>query len=121
MSESVRIRGDKVVIANLVRVGQRMQAKRVKRVYMRAGKLVEKDAKRRVHVITGFLKANIFTDWQEDHVEVRPSDMAFYGIFEELGTSRRPAHPFLRPAMNAQRQAVLREITKGMRKVIDQV
>lgn len=120
MSESVKISGAKVVIANLVKVGQRMQAKRVKSVYMRAGKIVQRDAQRRVHVVTGFLKTNIFTDWQEDHVEVRPSDMAFYGIWEELGNSRRPPHPYLRPAMNAKRDDVLREISNGLKKVIDQ-
>lgn len=118
MSESVKINGAKVVIANLLLVGQRMQFKRNKAVYMRAGKLVEKNAKKRVHVVTGFLRSQIFTDWQGDHVEIRPSDMAWYGVDEEMGNSRRPPHPYLRPAMNEERGNVMKEITNGLKKVI---
>lgn len=118
MSESVKIRGASVVIANLLEVGQRMQAKRVKGVYMRAGKIVQKEAQRRVHVVTGFLRSQIFTDWQGDHVEVRPSDMAWYGIIEEMGNSRRPPHPYLRPALNAKKDEVVKEIANGLKKVI---
>lgn len=119
MSESVKINGAKVVIANLLQVGARMQVKRNKAVYMRAGKIVQKDAQKRVHVVTGFLRSQIFTDWQGDHVEVRPSNMAWYGADEELGNSRRPPHPYLRPAMNAMRPQVLKEIQNGLKKVID--
>lgn len=40
-------------------------------------------------------------------VGVGPSSDAFYGIFQELGTSRHPAQPFLRPAVDASRQQVI--------------
>lgn len=116
----MKISGDKVVIANLQKFGKRMQVKRAKSVYVKAGQIVQKDAQKRVHVVTGFLRSQIFTEWTGEEVRVRPSDMAWYGIIEEMGNSRRPPHPYLRPAMNAKRAEVIKAIENGLKKVVDQ-
>ena len=102
---------------------------------------VRADAKRRVRVVTGKLKANIFyfsirtrnrTYAAEYGVSVR-SDGVFYGkagwrsggprddprnayywTFVEFGTKNRPARPFLRPAFESQKREADRAIRKNL-------
>jgi len=57
-----------------------------------------------VHVITGTLRASIFADVDARGASGRRTLVlgahAPYAIFEELGTSSRPGHPYLRPVMD---------------------
>ena len=64
---------------------------------------VEAEAKVRAPVDTGTLKNSIHTEkkkqglyWVADGVE--------YGIYQELGTSRMSAHPFMKPAVEKVQQ-----------------
>lgn len=66
-------------------------------------------AKRRAHVITGYLRDSITTQM------VRPGHHkivvgAHYGVYEEYGTRHRPAHPFLRPAVQEVRAQFLADM-----------
>ena len=45
-------------------------------------------------------------------------DKVEYGRFSEFGTSRMPAHPFLRPALDAGRNEALRIFKAEMRKAL---
>lgn len=66
------------------------------------------NAKERVLVRTGLLKSDI--DWSIDKrrgtakVGIAKGP-AFYGHFQEFGTSRQPARPFMLPAVESQRDA----------------
>jgi len=67
---------------------------------------------------TGLLKSEI-------DYEVRPEgnsivgyigvkkDKAFYGLWRELGTSKMPAHPFLRPAVFENADQIVKLLTEG--------
>jgi HK97 gp10 family phage protein len=69
---------------------------------------VEGGAKRRVHVITGRLKASIQRiRMARGHHRVVVG--AYYGIYEEFGTRYRPPHPFFRPAVAAAKAQYDRE------------
>lgn len=46
-------------------------------------------------------------DLQEAAVVVGPSKNVFYGSFQEFGTSRHGAQPFMRPAFESERDKVL--------------
>lgn len=45
---------------------------------------------------------------------VGPSANAWYGVFQEKGTKRQPARPFLRPALDTQGPAVVELVRKRL-------
>ena len=49
--------------------------------------------------------------------------VAFHGIFEELGTSQRPARPFLRPALEEGERngSILGSFIDALNKTIDRL
>lgn len=68
--------------------------------------------------LPGYLRANIrsATIAASDravHVQVGIG-AAFYGVFDEFGTSHQPAHPWLRPAWEASREKALLAIARNL-------
>lgn len=41
-----------------------------------------------------------------------------YAVYQEFGTSRMTAHPYLRPAFNEQRDAAIQEVGEAMKEII---
>lgn len=73
---------------------------------------VQAGARRRVHVITGRLKASI------ERFRLGPGHHKvivgmYYGVYEEYGTRYRPPHPYFRPAVAAAKAQFMREM-KGV-------
>lgn len=62
-----------------------------------AGARAEAYAKETVHVITGNLRDSIGHEASDDAVVVYAG--MDYAPYEELGTSRQDAHPYLRPSV----------------------
>jgi HK97 gp10 family phage protein len=83
---------------------------------MVAGGLVgEKYAKENAPVgETSFLKNSITTVKTDDGAEVRVG--AGYGIYQEFGTYKMPAHPFLRPAFIDHQDEIVNAIAKDLEK-----
>ena len=99
----------------------------LKKALLQSAKLIQEAAKNRVPVNTGSLRDSI-------HVVALPGSptraevsiiagelsasqqaalgqkSAFYALFIERGTIHMPAHPFMRPALDASTQAVLTTI-----------
>lgn len=77
----------------------------VVRDLMRRGRAVQNRAKELVHVDTGRLRASItLTPLTIDgEFAVHVGSNVEYAGFLEYGTSRMPAYPFLRPALEAAR------------------
>jgi HK97 gp10 family phage protein len=66
-------------------------------------------AKRRVHVITGYLRDSIHTEMvAPGHHKIVVG--ANYGVYEEYGTRYRPPHPYLRPAVQEVRAQYLADL-----------
>lgn len=73
----------------------------------------------------GFLRRQIIVGFRRQQVEtgmtvsIGPSKAAFYGLFQELGTSRQAARPFLRPALDVKADeaiaAIGAELAKALR------
>lgn len=70
-----------------------------------AGEVIREAAAAKAPRRTGFLADEIVvgepvTDGGRVSVAVGPSEDAFYGIFQEVGTAHHAAQPFLRPAID---------------------
>lgn len=68
----------------------------IQRALTRIGLECEAYAKKLCHVVTGRLRNSITHYVDEDAVYIGTN--VEYAAYEEEGTSRRPPHPFLRPA-----------------------
>jgi len=81
--------------------------------------IVERDAKINAPVDTGRLRVSLsYTteDFGTDNPAVTIGTNTVYAAAQEFGTSRIPAHPFLFPAFNNNKQRILKELAKAMRK-----
>lgn len=84
-----------------------------------AAQFAEEQAKARVPVSTGKLRDSIVGvveikargDIVEGIVGVVAKE--FYGYFIEMGTSKMPAHPFLRPAVYENAKEIVRILREG--------
>lgn len=90
------------------RIVQRLaQSGMVRAVLEAAGQIVETEAKRRAPYKTGNLRRSIVHEvrgrGKDQHAIVAAT--AHYAAFQEFGTSRHAAHPFLRPALLVLRRA----------------
>ncbi len=70
---------------------------------LRRGLKVERAAKRNAPVDTGRLRSSIGTNLghDSDGLYVEVGSEVEYALYQELGTRRMPAHPYLRPALRA--------------------
>lgn len=86
------------------------------RAFTRAGLAVETSARRKAPVRTGRLKRNIVSTVYNGHAKDASSTYAEIGVdlnvvpyawYQEAGTSRMQAHPYLRPALESRRPAII--------------
>ena len=102
---SIEITGLESVKAKLLDVNSSLSIN-VNKAIMDGGFLVERDAKKRCPVDTGRLRSSINTR-KTGNLEVTVMDGVDYGKFIEYGTSKMRAQPFMRPAANAQKPAII--------------
>lgn len=74
--------------------------------------MVADEARARVHVDSGSLRDAIHVD---DKLVVAGDNDAFHGHFEEFGTTRNPAHPFLVPALEAKTEDIVGLVVASLR------
>jgi HK97 gp10 family phage protein len=77
---------------------------------------IEAMAKELVHVRTGYLRSTIYHRVEGLSLEAGAS--ADYAPFQEFGTRRSAAHPFLRPAFDAYQQRIYEALLHGCIKAI---
>lgn len=66
--------------------------------------------------VPGWLAGSIEADVDEEGIAFVDVG-AFYGVFQEFGTEHQRAHPFLRPAMEADEDTAVRLIAKELGKI----
>lgn len=118
---SVRVTGVEEAVRNLERLKTRVQQdKALKPAYMAAAEIIRDEAELRAPVDTGFLKGHMLATWygRGRYALVGPSKSAYYGEFQERGTSKMRAQPFLRPALDARRVEAINALAAEMRKSI---
>lgn len=77
---------------------------------------IRQRAKNLAPVDTGKLRDSIRTDKVgPDQYEVGPGDEVEYAMYVEYGTSRTPAQPYMRPAVEAERRQFTRRVARSVR------
>lgn len=76
--------------------------------------VVEGDAKRRAPVDTGNLRNSIRAEQVSD-TEATVGTPVDYAIYPEFGTSRQAAQPYLRPALEQNRQTIIDTVAATIR------
>lgn len=79
-----------------------------KRAFTRAGLAVETSARLKAPYRTGHLRRNIVSMATEDYAEIGVDlNVVPYAWYQEAGTSKMQAHPYLRPALESQKPAII--------------
>ena len=110
----VEVLGVQDVIDNLMDIGA--SAKDLRHGMSKAGTIIEKAAKKNAPVKTGNLRARIGREAYPDHVDVGTN--VEYGVYQEFGTCKMKAHPFLYPALVENEDKIIEAIKDGVRENI---
>lgn len=78
--------------------------------------VIERGAKQRAPVLTGFLRSSITSAKVVGGAEVRVG--ADYGYVQEFGTSKMPAQPFIRPTIDEDSDKVVKAVADQLEKEI---
>lgn len=107
----VEVLGVQDVINNLMDIGA--SAKDLRHGMAKAGAIIEKAAKKECPVgETGRLRASIGREAHPDHVDVGTN--VEYGVYQEFGTCKMKAHPFLYPALVENEDKIIEAIKDGV-------
>lgn len=99
------------------------QQRTARRVGLRAAAtVIRNEARRLVAVRSGALKKEIDLRVKvlknAEGAEIGYHKSAFWGLFNELGTSKMRAQPFLRPALAAKQQAALEKLASAFKAMV---
>jgi HK97 gp10 family phage protein len=72
---------------------------------------IEAMAKELVHVRTGYLRSTIYH--KTEGLSLECGATADYAVYQEFGTRRMAAHPYLRPALDAYQDAIYNALLHG--------
>lgn len=116
-----RFEGTEELLQNLDRYEKRIVNKHLREGYEAAGEIVRSDAEGRAPVLTGHLEGSMLLTWVPGrrYVKVGPAADAYYGEFQEFGTSRHAAQPFLRPALDSRKHQAFDAIAGELSKASD--
>ena len=79
-----------------------------RRAFTRAGNAVETSARLKAPVKTGWLRRNIVSEASDDEAVIGVDlNVVPYAWYQEAGTSRMQAHPYLRPALESRKTAII--------------
>lgn len=115
-----RLEGTEQLARNLKEAERRVLTKGLRAALTRAGEPVRDEAERRAPRRSGKLARNIMLEWQgrRRRVAVGPHKDAYYGEFQERGTSRHPAQPFLRPALDSKKEEAFEIMARELGKAL---
>jgi len=125
---TMTLKGDKELQKQLLALSPKIQKKLYRSSMRKAMKPVLSAAKNNVPVFSGALKGSLKIRSAKRkrgriRIEVRTTDGffkgdEFYGGFMELGTSKLPARPFLRPALQEKESIVIATLISEIRKLL---
>ena len=116
-----RFEGAEELLQNLDRYEKRIVNKHLRAGFEGGGEIVRADAESRAPVLTGHLEGSMLLEWvpRRRYVRVGPARDAYYGEFQEFGTSHHAAQPFLRPAIDSRKGQVFDVIADELSKASD--
>jgi len=123
MLKLARLADDKLVENEMFKVAKKMEVLARAKVRRKSGKLASaitaKRFKRRVKnnpaVFFAVDKDILMPGWRSMSSRARPF---YYHLAIERGTSKMPAHPYYRPAVDTYRRSFSRDVVKGVRRAI---
>lgn len=125
MKVSYRVEGGKELARALDQLSTRVSAKVAREALTEAAEPFQKTATQLAPVEPGApdLKANIVISPVRGQdamatVAIGPAKGFFYGFFQEYGTVRHGAQPFMRPAFDSQVQAVLTRMSAAAWRIL---
>jgi len=106
---SFNLTGDKQLERALKNVNKAAEGRALRKATKAGAEVIVQEARNKAPYKTGKLKRAIRSKFGQARgrivtVEIGPAPRAHYGGFLEVGTSRMPAQPFLRPAMDETKQ-----------------
>lgn len=131
MRMRLRVEGVQDVVQAMRKADDNIK-KELRNLISEAAEIVFREADSRVPIgPTGRTRASLRIEVGEDDkgrfyanvvVGARPGDTtatsAFYVTFYELGTSRQPPRPFMRPSLDKSRAKIRRHLTEGLKRVL---
>ena len=117
MANKVSIDGGKELADKFKSIGKQVYTQQEQAV-MQAGMLVERDAKINVPVDTGRLRSSIATRLSEsssNNISAEVGTNVQYAKSVEYGTSRMGAQPYLYPALENNKQKILKMLAKAFK------
>lgn len=121
-STVARFEGTEEMIRNLENIKRRVLNKGMKSGIMAAAEIVRSSAAARApRGRTGRLSGEMTIVWEgrRHRAKVGPSAAAFYGDFVERGTSKMAARPFLRPALDSNREECFAVMAKELKRTVE--
>lgn len=120
---SVKITGDRELINRLSKLEREIAARHIKDAVKAGAEIVAEDAEARAPRYRGILATEIAIEEEESTdkravYKIGPSKKAFWGRFQELGTSHHTAQPFLRPALDENEDAIRRKMRDVLRQAL---
>ncbi|MHB1042371.1 MAG: HK97-gp10 family putative phage morphogenesis protein [Eubacteriales bacterium] len=113
-----KITGLKEAIENLNKLGKEV-AERAKGSGLIAGaRVLQAGMERRAPRRTGKLAGSIMIEIEGETAKIGPSADAWYGKFQEYGTTRQPAQPFARPTLDEDGNAAIKAVGDEIARVI---
>ena len=130
-----KITGDKAVMAGLNRVGDALRGKAIRPALLAAALIPMNAAKLKVPRITSNLMRSIHVGGSGDGLEspTDGGDIGFpsdplavvvgtdveYAPYIEFGTSRMAAQPYLRPALDENKDAMVKEFGEALSDIVE--
>lgn len=84
---------------------------------MAGAEVIRAAAEKKAPRDTGFLAESIVAEQEGPEVLIGPQ--APYGLYVEMGTSKTPAQPFLRPALDESGEAALEAMAEELRRRLE--
>lgn len=116
----VEVIGKKEILNKLKAIDADLATKTLEQAAEAGAEIIEKAASQKAPRKTGKLATSITHEVKEPtrtgvEVAIGPNTKAFYGLFQEFGTSKMPAHPFLRPAFDENSSKVKSSIANKLK------
>ena len=114
-----KITGDKAVISGLNRVGNAIGGRAIMPALRAAALIPQNAAKENVPVLTGTLKRSIHQEDVQGQLAVAVGTDVPYAEHVEFGTSKMPARPYLRPALDENKGAMVKEFGEAWSDIVE--
>ena len=126
MKLSIKIEGAARLLSQLDKVGKSLNSKGMEQNFLKKAQEIASDAERRAPVLTGLLKSSMVARLMDKRgnnprVAVAAVDRkkAPHAHLVEFGTSRAPAHPYFRPAVESKMGSMAKSLKEDLKKGVE--